>query len=169
MQVYCTSYYGSMLWNLQSEAAQRLYNAWTTAIKLAWDCPRATRTYLVQQVLACDSSSAKTEILARYCKFFRSLRDSQSFEVASLANLISRDVRSSTGANLRAIRDLSGKDPWVDSPTAIKAALADAELVQIHDIDKWRVRYLGVLLEQRMEWNYLGSEDEKKAVQKLIV
>ena len=168
MQVYCTSYYGSMLWNLQSEAAQRLYNAWTTAIKLAWDCPRATRTYLVQQVLACDSSSAKTEILARFCKFFRSLRVSQSFEVASLANLISRDVRSSTGANLRAIRDLSGKDPWVDSPTAIKAALVDAEIVKIQDMDKWRVRYLGVLLEQRMEWNYLGSEDEKKAVQKLI-
>ena len=69
---------------------------------------------------------------------------------------------------MRAIRDLSGKDPWVDSPTAIKAALVDAEIVQIQDMDKWRVRYLGVLLEQRMEWNYLGSEDEKKAVQKLI-
>ena len=82
--------------------------------------------------------------------------------------MISRNVRSSTGANLREIRDLSGKDPWVDSPTAIKAALVHAEIVQIQDMDKWRVRYLGVLLEQRMEWNYLGSEDEKKAVQKLI-
>ena len=92
----------------------------------------------------------------------------EQVEVASLANLISRDIRSSTGANLRALRDISGKDPWVDSPTAIKAALADTEQVQIHDMDKWRVRYLGVLLEQRMEWNYLGSEDEKNAVQKLI-
>ena len=72
LELYCTSHYGAVLWDLQGQGATQYCNAWTTAIKLAWDCPRATRTYLVQQVLACDSSSAKTEILARYCKFFTS-------------------------------------------------------------------------------------------------
>ena len=168
LQVYCTSFYGSMLWDLQSDGAKQLFNSWTTGIKLTWDCPRATRTYLVQQVLACGSTSAKVEIMARYCKFFRSLRSSPSTEVATLANLLGRDIRSSTGGNLRLIAVLSGKDPWVDSPGTMRAALEKSETVDVSAVDKWRVGYLGTLLEQRMEWHYKGVEDEEKEVQKLI-
>ena len=164
MQVYCTSYYGSMLWDLQSEAAQKFFNAWTTGIKLAWDCPRATRTYLVQQILACGSTSAQTEIMTRYCMFFRRLRASPSSEVACLANYLARDIRSCVGSNLGFIRDRSGKDPWVESPTAIKSA----ETVEIPRLDQFRVQYLGLLLEQRMEWHYLEAELEKEGVQQLI-
>ena len=53
MQVYCSSYYGSLLWDFQGYGASQFFNAWTTATKLTWGCPRATRTYLVWQVLAC--------------------------------------------------------------------------------------------------------------------
>ena len=168
LQVYCTSFYGSMLWDLQSEGAKQFFNSWTTGIKLSWDCPRATRTYLVQQVLACGSTSAKTEIMARYCKFFRSLRSSPSTEVATLANLLARDIRSSTGGNLRLIAGLSGKDPWVDSTGTMRAALEKAETVDVLAVDKRRVGYLGTLLEQRMECYYKGVEDKEKEVQKLI-
>ena len=78
LEVYTTSYYGFMLWDLQGEGASQFYNSWTTAIKLVWNCPRATHTYLVQQVLSCGSTSARTEILARYSKFFCGLRKSPS-------------------------------------------------------------------------------------------
>ena len=168
MQVYCTSFYGSMLWDLQSEAAKKYFNTWTTGIKLAWDCPRATRTYLVQQVLSCGIPSARSQILARYCRFFRGLRTSPSSEVACLANLLARDVRSSTGMNINTISNLTGKDPRLENPTAIKVALEEAELVEIQNLDKWRVRYLGVLLEQRMQLHYLGADDEKLELQHLI-
>ena len=47
-KVYCSSFYGCMLWDLGGERAGQVFNAWTTAIKLAWDVPRGTRTYLVQ-------------------------------------------------------------------------------------------------------------------------
>ena len=168
MQVYCTSFSGSMLWSLQSEAAQKYFNTWSTGIKLAWDCPRATRTYLVQQVLSCGTSSAKSQILTRYSRFFRGLRASPSAEVACLANLLSRDVRSCTGLNIHTISAMTGKDPWVDSPAAIKVALDEAELVEIQNIYKWRIKYLGVLLEQRMQLHYLGAEDEQQEIQHLI-
>ena len=45
-----------------------MYNSWTTAVKLTWNVPRATRTYLVQKVLAAVLSSARVDILARYAK-----------------------------------------------------------------------------------------------------
>ena len=168
LQVYCTSHYGSMLWDLQGEGASQYFNSWTTAIKLSWDCPRATRTYLVQQVLACGSTSARTEIMARYCKFFQGLRSSPCREVAILANLLGRDIRSNTGNNIRLIKEYSGGNPWADSTASLRARLLEAEVVDIPDSDLWRVKYLGVLLGQRQEWHYMGQVEEEKAVQKLV-
>ena len=91
-KVYCSSFYGCMLWDLGGERAAQVFNAWTTGIKLAWAVPRGTRSYLVQQVLAPGLTSAKVDILARYGGFFRRLRNSPSHEVAVMANLTSRDI-----------------------------------------------------------------------------
>ena len=140
LNVYCSSHYGSMLWELEGEAASQYFNSWTTAIKLAWDCPRGTRTYLVQQVLACGASSARVDIMARYGKFFQSLRKSPCREVAILANLIARDRRSVTGKNVRLVMENSGADVWSGSPAKIRAGLVEAELVEVAAVDKWRVK-----------------------------
>ena len=35
LKVYCSSFYGCMLWDLRGEKAGQVFNAWTTAIKLA--------------------------------------------------------------------------------------------------------------------------------------
>ena len=137
-------------------------------IKLTWDCPRATRSYLVQQVLACGNTSAKTEIMARFCKFFQGLRSSPSREVATLANLLARDIRSSTGRNVRTISELTGKSPWSDTAASMRIKLAEAEAVVVADMDKWRIGYLGVLLEQRQQWHYMGEEEQEKEVQTLL-
>ena len=47
--VYVGSHYGSMLWDLGSDMATQYFNAWTTCVKLAWQVPRATHTYFVDQ------------------------------------------------------------------------------------------------------------------------
>ena len=101
--------------------------------------------------------------MARYCKFFRGLLSSPSREVSCLAYLLARDIRSSTGANLKFIRSKSGKDKWVDSPIRVRTALLEAEAVPVQDVDKW-----SLLLEQRMQWHYRGLEQEEKVVQELI-
>ena len=168
LQVYCTSHYGSMLWDLQGEGAVQYCNSWSTAIKLAWDCPRATRSYLLQEVLACGTTSARSEIMARYGKFFRGLRSSPCREVAILANLVARDIRSTTGSNIRLVWDSSGKNPWCSGPTALRSGLAKAERVEVPEADRWRVKYLGTLLTQRQEWHYMGHEEQELLVQKLI-
>ena len=63
LKIYCSSFYGSMLWDLTGNGASQVFNAWNMAIKLTWDCPRETRNYLVQQVLSCDMTSARTDIM----------------------------------------------------------------------------------------------------------
>ena len=57
---------------------------------------RASRTYLFQNVLSCGIPSARVQILARFGNFYRGLRKSPSNEVAVLANIVGRDLRSTT-------------------------------------------------------------------------
>lgn len=157
-----------MLWDLQGDGASQYLNSWTTAIKLAWNCPRATRSYLVQDVLACGYTSAKADILARYGKFFKGLRTSPCWEVTVLANLVARDVRSSTGRNIKYVGESSGRDPWHSGTAGLRAGVEKTEKVEVADVDRWRVKYLGTLLAQRQECHYLGQEDLEEEVQVLI-
>ena len=104
LKLYQSSFYGAMLWDLAGEKAKQVFTAWTTAVKLAWECPRNTRTFLVQNVLSRDLTSARTDILSRYSRFFQSLRSSACYEVRILANFTAKDVRTTTGGNLRTVR-----------------------------------------------------------------
>jgi hypothetical protein len=101
------------------------------ATKLIWDCPRETRRYLLQQVLSCNLIKAKTDIMVRYSKFFKSLRSSTSREVATLAYLVSRDVQSTTGANLRLIEQEAGLSVWNASQEKLKDAIQQKERVPV--------------------------------------
>ena len=155
LKTYCSSFYGSMLWNLAGDGASQVFNSWNTAVKLAWSCPRETRTYLTQEVLYCGLDSARCDIISRYAKFFSSLRKSPSKEIVVLANLVSRNIRSTTGSNLRLVEDASGLSAWDSSPLKVKDATRTKEKAQIQAQDEWRIPYLSKLLGQRQELEYL--------------
>ena len=40
--------------------------------------------------------------------------------------------------------------------------------VRVPDVDKWRIPYLSLLLEQRQEAHYSGMEDLKKSLSEMI-
>ena len=81
LKLYCNSFYGSSLWDLNSIKAKQMYSAWDYTVKLVWDCPPWTRTYFLQQLLCCGFPSARVDIKSRFANFFRSLMSSASFEV----------------------------------------------------------------------------------------
>ena len=168
LKTYCSSFYGCMLWDLAGEKAAQVYNSWNTAVKLTWNCPRQTKTFLVQQVLCNDMFSARTDILARYVSFFRSLRTSSNLEIRVLANLTSRDLQSTTGKNLRAVQRASGLDPWQATPAKMKSALHSMEMVEVHPQDSWRSEYLCTLLRQHQEAVFMGMEESQEEIQDLI-
>ena len=168
LKVYCTSFSGCMLWDLGGEGARKVFNSWTTAIKLVWNVPRATRTFLVQNVLSSGLSSARVDILARYGGFLRSLRKSPCQEVSVMVNIAARDLRSTTGKNKRILVDCSGVDPWEFGSSRLKEELSKNELVTILDRDSWRVRYLANLLEQRQHGHYQAFEGEVERLSELI-
>ena len=109
-----------MLWDLGGNGAGKIYSAWSTAVKLTWNVPRATRTYLVQKVLSGGITSAKVDILARYADFFRGLRKSPPPEVAIMANIAGKDFRSTTGSYMNLLGDASVMDPWIFDSSMLK-------------------------------------------------
>ena len=85
-----------------------------------------------------------------------------------MANIASRDLRSTTGSNLRLVQESSGLDPWLSTSSHLKMMLHQNEQVMVPMEDKWRVQYLVTLLAQRQELSYMGEDEAEKQVTELI-
>ena len=109
---------------------------------------RSTHTYFVTCQLAADFVSIRTKILGTYVKFFKTLLSSKSPEVVLVANLVGRDVQSTTGNNLERLREETGLNPWVATPFMIKKVLTENEAT-VPEEDKWRLPLLEKLILQR--------------------
>jgi hypothetical protein len=165
---YCTAAYGSNLWDLDSKESIMLTNAWRTGHKLAWEVPRACRTFLVQAVLAPHVVSLRASLLHRFVFFFRGLLASPSHEVRVVALLAARDLRSSIGANLALVRRRTGLDPWVAGRAELRAALEAADRAPVPQQDSWRVPALEKLLAARLRAHYAADRGEETRLQGLI-
>ena len=100
VEIYCSDFYGSMLWDLYGDEAAKFFRCWNTLCKLCWDLPRSTPVYFVDNLLSCGFPSIRKQIIVRYVKFFRSLLKSPCKEVAVLARVVGQDASSVTGRNL---------------------------------------------------------------------
>ena len=154
-QVYASDAYGSMLYNFSSNASESFFKSWNTFVKLAWNVPRDTYTYIVENLLANNFSSLKKQILSRYTTFFQSLFTSASKEVRHLARIVSRDARSTVYQNVKLIEQISGLSPWDCSKCQITENILKAV---IPGNNEWRLSLLKKMLATRME-NESNMED----------
>jgi hypothetical protein len=159
VKVYVGSHYGNNLWQLDSQMASQYFSAWRTCVKLAWQLPRGTHTYLVDHLLSGDLTSVRTDALARYAKFLQGLGKSPSREVAIMYGVVSGDVQTTTGHNVSLIMLETGLNPTVATSQAIKQRLI-RKILSVPERDKWRLGYLARMLEERGEAFYAGKETE---------
>ena len=157
VKLYAGSHYGSSLWQFGSESAGQYFTAWKTCVKLAWQVPRQTHTYLVDHLLCSGLTSVRSDILIRYSKFVRGLRVSPSMEVSVMCGVVAGDVNTTTGQNLNVIQWETGLDPLAASVAKMREAFGKG-VATVPDEDGWRLQYLGKLLEARGE-AYYGGED----------
>ena len=137
-----------MLWDFSSDACGQMFRSWNTCVKLVWDVPRSTHNFLVDNLLAINHCSIEKQLLSRYVNFFKNLLKSKSREVAIVANIVSRDVRSVTGKNLLLVERESGLDPWRTNSAEVRDKLSSREVPQQ---DLWRLPLLCQYLNQRRE------------------
>ena len=85
-----------------------------------------------------------------------------------MANLVGRDVRTTTGRNLAFLEDCSGLDPWIYGSDRLKTEILKKEVKEPPPMDQWRIKYLKDLLEQRIRLYYMGDREGVESVNQLI-
>ena len=159
VKTYCFDMYGAMTWSLFSEKAKQVFNTWSTCVKLAWGVPRATHTYLVDNLLSAGIPSVRASVLARYCRFFESVRASSSIEVMVVANIAAADIRSMTGNNLFNLKKEANMDITKENIGKARMVLLNTR-TSVPDQDKWRLACLKKFFSQKfqLEANHQSSE-----------
>ena len=149
IEVMCMDAYGSMLWNLESDKAEQFFRSWNTCVKLVYNVPLNTFTYLVEGYLASNLISMRNKVLAQYAGFFRSLLGSPSKEVRAVAKIVSEDPRSTSCLNLRLLTKRTGlKKPHEFASYRIKSCLT---MLKIPEAEEWRTGLLASLFNLRSE------------------
>ena len=165
---YCTSFYGSNLWDLRGEAANMLYCSWRTNVKLVWNLPRSTRSYFIDTLRAPDCVPPSVSLMTRQLTFFHSLLESPSTEAQVLSRLAARDVRTNLGSKLSHIKQESGFNPWEFGGDRVRLALCRFHECKVPEQDIWRVNFLQKLLYQKLT-NFYCNIDDTEEIDKLIV
>ena len=118
-------------------------------MKLVFNVPRNTFTYLVEGFLACSLTSLRNQILTRYSQFFRKLLDSPSREVRGLAHIVRNDPRSTTFTNLRLLKEKTKmNNPELYCPAKVRASLP---IQTVPETEMWRLGLLTNLFIVRSE------------------
>ena len=101
-----------------SNVAAAFFSTQTVAVKLAWWVPRTPHTYFVQKCLVLGTSSAMTELPARFAGFSAGLRNAPDKEVRTVALLSTvSTVRPGPADNyrtynIRIVEEASGLSVW---------------------------------------------------------
>ena len=159
IQVNCCDYYGSNLWNLFGVRAGQVYRAYTTNVKLTWDLPRSTHTWLVTHLLGCGLPTARETILSGFTGFLSRLKKSASWEVRFMAELEVRDATSVTGRNIMMFKRELGTDPRTLTPGQTRD-LVRAAKEPVHPEEEWKLDMLSEMLEERKQLKAEGKKEE---------
>ena len=165
VQIYCGDMYGSSLWDLYGSVSAKYFRCWNTAVRLCWDVPRSTHTKYVRGFLSCDLLSLRTQCIARYVNFLKSLFECRSKEVAVLSRIVANNVSTITGRNILNIKLETGISPTKTTSKFLQHILHMQERnVDSKEWDSWLLeKYLDIRNDQR------SKGDNTKYIDSLII
>ena len=85
-------------------------------------------------------------VLGRFPKFYWRLKFSPSEEVSAMAEVVARDARTVTAANLSHLSSLTGFNCSEECGSEVRAAL---KVVEVPEGEVWRTGLLDILLSER--------------------
>ena len=158
VSVFLTSFYGSNLWDLFGDSAERLYSSWNIMVRYCFDIPRTSHRYLIEPISG--TTHLKVKLIKRFNQFYKTLFTCDRPNLKYLANRQKSDYRSVFGRNVRNICQESQVEviPEVD--------ISNVAYVSVPIEEKWRIPLVKELLEIRA--GRLSSIMTEKEVEKLL-
>ena len=97
-RTYCTSFYGSPLWRLNSPAVNKFYATWRKCVRKIWRVPPRTHCRLLEHLYG--SSGIEYELLARFISFYQSICVSNN-ECTRLCSMLCKTSMTPVAMNRR--------------------------------------------------------------------
>ena len=142
INIYFSSFYGSNLWDLFSEEANKVYTSWNVLIRSSFKLPFATHRYILYELY--KKAHIRVCLLKRFVKFYNSLKVCTKPEVRHLFQYQKSDCRSIFGRNCHNLCREMGvfhiEDVNIDSITMSQV---------VAENDGWRIPFLFELLDIR--------------------
>ena len=98
ISIYLTSFYGSNLWDLYGDSAEKLFKSWNIMVRYFFDIPRTTHRYLIQAIS--NTSHLKVKRVKRFLQFAKTISTCEKPQLKYLSNLQKSDYRSVFGRNV---------------------------------------------------------------------
>ena len=109
-------------------------------------------------LLDCGISNLKADIYARNVKFLKAQQTSPSSEVRVVGNMVSRDVRTTTGGNIALIERETGLPLKSTSGKVVRETMYKSKKPHPKQEDIWRIPFLWKLLAERGEKHFKMEE-----------
>ena len=152
LKIYCTSFYGSSLWDIFSSDVDRLFKSWNVSIRNIFNVPYTTHRYFIEPLSDCPHP--KTMLSSRFIKFTQSLASSSKPSVSYLARLVKNDNRTLMGKTLSRIsRETNVTKASLTSLVVTKSMV----YFPVPDDQMWRIDILKELLNVKQQSLLLGQ------------
>ena len=147
--VFNTSFYGSVLWDLHCKEADMLYNTWSISMRKMNCLERNTHRYFIEPISG--TNHIKFALKKRFLNFTKKISSTKKRTAKNIFNLIKNDCRSTTGKNLRTITIECNK---INADGLKNKDIDRMEFCPVPPNDEWRISFLKELLEARDEKKY---------------
>ena len=144
-KIYACSFYSSSLFDLFSSKMNQLYRTWNKAVRILFNVPLNTHTYLIETIS--KSLHPKVMLSSRFVTFHKTNISCKKSSVRLLASLASSDQRTSYGRNLRNISN-ECNIPADDLTNKLVKKIMIYKSPS--DDQNWRIKLVNELLEARL-------------------
>ena len=151
-QIYNSSFTGSPIWNLFCREAEMLEKTWNTSVRVMFGLPMNTHRFFIQPVSG--KKHLKNILLGRFLSFLEQITKTSKKLPGHLLDMIKHDVRSTTGANLRNIMRLVGKDKIEDVE---KKDVEEVEYAEVKPEDTWKIDMVKEIVEVKNDELWLQN------------
>ena len=152
-RLYNSSFYGSSLWDLTGDMTKQVVNSWSVSVRHMWDLPLSTHRNLIEPL---SGTHAETMLLSRYAMFIQSLRKTSRVAVQFLLQLVSKDMNTVTGRNIRHVLTKSNSQDIFSMN--VKKFKENHEFAPLPPDQKWKPQFIKELTDLKIGCAQLLSE-----------
>ena len=127
---------GSQLWSLNCREMEKLESTYNKSVKVMFDMPWATHRYYIEPMT--EQPHLRKVLIKRYLSFLAKIKTSEKKPLKNLLELSMKDLRTTTGKNMRWIMLMTGKS------TVDDLGPADADILEYHEVpeeESWRIDF----------------------------